>query len=320
MAGNEVPGPQVWELHVRPADDPVAWLVMPSSGKSRILLLCALGAVLAGFLCAGCAAAQEDPNNPNQIPLGDLARKLRSQEPVSPEVIDNDNLGEIMRQAERQRASEVAEGTNHAPLAFVMTGESRDFQMMVPDATCSLSFNAAAKSLLAGQYSQMDLPPSDMVKLTGPAAIEGDALTVTIFNGTDWHLSELAVALMVVRKNGTGDGSLAGGATPGELDSDALAEVRPEKKADRTIIYKMRAAGPPWMTTAFSAPLGLKLGAGDEWHWAILQAKGYPPQSYLPGPSQTAAAGTAPMVGQLPSRALPAAPSLSSEPSPPAQP
>jgi hypothetical protein len=282
-----------------------------------MLWRCALAAVLAGFLCAGRAVAQDDPNDPNQVPLGDLARKLRGQEPVSPEVIDNDNLGEIMRQAERERAAEVAEGNDRAPLKFLMAGESHGFQVSVPDATCSLAFNAAAKSLLAGQYSQMDLPSSDMVKLTGPAAIEGDALTVTIFNGTNWHLSELAVALMIVRKNGTRDVSLSGGAASDVPANDALAgaEVRPEKKADRTVIYRMRAAGAPWMTTVFSAPLNLNLGPGDEWHWAILQAKGYPPQSYDASASQTAAASGTPIGGQVPPQsAAPMPQSLSSGP------
>jgi hypothetical protein len=30
-------------------------------------------------------------------------------------------------------------------------------------------------------------------------------------------------------------------------------------------------------TTAFRQVLGLNLGPNDEWHWAILQARGVPP-------------------------------------------
>ena len=55
--------------------------------------------------------------------------------------------------------------------------------------------------LLSSQYAQMDLPPREMVKLEGPATIEGDALTVSVFNGTDWHVSEVAVALTIVKKS-----------------------------------------------------------------------------------------------------------------------
>jgi hypothetical protein len=32
--------------------------------------------------------------------------------------------------------------------------------------------------------------------------------------------------------------------------------------------------------TTFSARLQSELGAGSEWHWAVVQARGYPPESY----------------------------------------
>ena len=43
------------------------------------------------------------------------------------------------------------------------------------------------------------------------------------------------------------------------------------------MIYRMRAAAPPSATTVFSTPLRLELAPDEEWHWAIVQAKGYPP-------------------------------------------
>jgi hypothetical protein len=64
--------------------------------------------------------------------------------------------------------------------------------------------------------------------------------------------------------------------------SDSMLEVRPEKKPDMTVIYRMRAAAGPAAKTIFSAPLNLDLAPGDEWHWAIVQAKGYPPPGYVP--------------------------------------
>ena len=66
-----------------------------------------------------------------------------------------------------------------------------------------------------------------------------------------------------------------------ELPGDAFEQVRPEKKADMTLIYRMRAAGLPWSNAVFSAPLNLELTPGEEWHWSIVQARGYPPETYI---------------------------------------
>jgi hypothetical protein len=215
------------------------------------------------------ALAQDDPN---ERPLGDVARSLR-KDAAARDVIDNDNLPQVMEQAESKHASGSA-------LTFLMAGESKDFRVASPDVTCSLSFHANTKSLLASQYAQMDLPQSDMVKLSGPATIEGDALTVSVFNRTDWHVSEIAVALTVIKKGEPVISSEAGQATRGGIDGMVQDfEVRPEKKPDVTVIYKMRAAAAPSAMTVFSAPLNLNLSAEDEWHWAIVQAKGYPPQA-----------------------------------------
>jgi hypothetical protein len=130
----------------------------------------------------------------------------------------------------------------------------------------------------------MNLPSSELAKVEAKAVIEGDALTVPVFNGTQWHLSELVVALTVVKKGGSGIGTLSASADPFE-------QVRPEKKPDQTLIYHMRAPGGPWQTSVFSAPLNLDLGPDDEWHWAIVQAKGYPPYTDpkpdVRGPAQT---------------------------------
>lgn len=220
-----------------------------------------LALVALAALLPTCAVSQDAVSiDPNEAPLGDVARSLRKKGPRPESVIDDDNFSKMMEQAENR----------HAPgnsFQYLMAGESKGFQVAAPDATCSLSFNSNAKSLLSSQYAQMDLPPGEVLKLQGPAAIEGDALTVSVQNGTNWHVSELAVALTVVKKSAAG--------AEGEM------EVRPEKNPDSTVIYRMRAAAPPTMRTVFSAPVSLDLAPGDEWHWAIVQAKGYPPQNYV---------------------------------------
>lgn len=234
-----------------------------------IRLLLAWTALLALAMPA-IAAAQDDPN---QIPLGDVARNLRKNVPPAKQVIDDDNLSDVMDRADSRQGL-------GSSLRFLMAGDSKAFQVAAPDVTCSLAFTAHVKSLLSSsQYSEMSLPPADVAKLEGPAVVEGDALTVTIFNATTWHVSEVAVALTLVKKTAdlAADGSVAG---------SGFLDVRPEKKQDTTIIYKMRAAAPPWMRTVFSAPLNLDLAPGDEWHWAIVQARGYAPEKDAPSTAQ----------------------------------
>jgi len=259
--------------------------------RIRLLLCIALLAPLGAIP----AAAQDDPD---QTPLGDVARSLRKKTPLARPVIDDDNLPQVMQQADHHEAG--------PGLRFLMSAEIRGFQVSVPDATCSLAFTANVKSLLSGQYAQMDLPPTEMAKIEGKAVVEGDALTVPVFNGTQWHLSELAVAFTVVKKARAGvvpwsqDGAswTSADGTPSltrETGADAFQQVRPEKRPDVTVIYRMRAAALPWSNAVFSAPLNVELDPGEEWHWAIVQAKGYPPETYVSkeGPAARPAANQA---------------------------
>ncbi len=244
-------------------------------------------AAFAVALLAQLAFAQDDPND---VPLGDVARNMRKQPAQTQEIIDNDNLPKVMQQAESHH-------TVGSALKFLMAGDSKSFRVATPDATCSLSFSANAKSLLSSQYSQMDLPAAELRKLEGPATIEGDALTVSVFNGTDWHVSEVAVALTIVRKPTHNDAALAysmAKLVPAVAASEQESEIRPEKKPDVTVIYRMRAGASPSETTVFSAPLNLDLAPGEEWHWALVQAKGYPPHGYLPATAQSARVNDAP--------------------------
>jgi len=220
------------------------------------------------------AYTQDDSNDP---PLGDVARNLRKQNAAKP-VIDDDNLSQAIEHAEDSRPF-------GSSFRYLMAGEFKGFQVSAPDVTCSLSFTANVKSLLSGQYAEMDLPPAEIARIQAQATIEGDTLTVPVFNGTDWHVSELAIALMVVRKKnlaGVGSTDYVGAAdvTPNPIVDDPLDQVRAEKKPDATMLYRMRTASPPWERVVFSAPLNIDLPPDAEWHWAIVQAKGYPPESY----------------------------------------
>jgi hypothetical protein len=236
--------------------------------------------------------AQDDPND---TPLGDVARRLRKKAPPAQDVIDDDNLTKVMQEAESRH-------TPGSPLKLLIGGEDKRFQVAAPDATCSLSFTSNAKALLSRQYAQMELPAEELLKLVGPATIEGDALIVSLHNRTDWHVSEVDVALTIVKNSAGRDVSLSNGAilNGGVTLLPAVAanlqmesEVRPEKKPDVTMIYRMRAAAPPSATTVFSTPLKLELAPDEEWHWAMVQAKGYPPPSYSGNLPQMVADGPA---------------------------
>ena len=243
-------------------------------------------------LAAARLAAQDADDDPNQAPLGDVARNLRKDNTLPQQVIDNDNLSDVVSQAENQ---------HNSVLKFLMAGSEKNFRVSAPDVTCSLSFTASSKALLSDQYAQMDLPPSEIFKLTGPATIEGDALTVSLFNGTDWHVSEIDVAFTLVKKNVPASAATTPSAdelsppsfqTPQQapqydLEADS---VRPEKKPDHTVIFRMRAAAPPLSASTFSAPLNLDLAPGQEWHWAIVEAKGYPPQNRMATTDKTSPA------------------------------
>ena len=224
--------------------------------QSRLFLcLAALALVL-----PPTAIAQDDPN---EVPLGDVARGLRQKAspPATLPVINDDNLPQIMESADHGRSF-------RSSWPFLLMADTK---LHDPDVTCNLSFTVNVKSLISRQYDQMELPAAELAKIEAKAVIEGDTLTVPMFNGTQWHLSELSVAFTVVKKTRGITGAIGAGA-------DAFEQVRPEKKPDQTVIYRMRAVGAPWDRTVFSTPLNAVLAADDEWHWAIVQMKGYPPQ------------------------------------------
>jgi hypothetical protein len=238
--------------------------------------------VLLAPLGASRATAQDDPD---QMPLGDVARSLRKKAPPAKPVIDDDNLPQVMQEVDSHDDAA-------SRFRFLMSRDSQGFQVSAPDVSCSLAFTANVKALLSSQYDQMDLPPTEMAKIEGKAVVEGDALTVPVFNGTQWHLSELAIAFTVIKKprtgvapwNHEGVSSASADVTPPlapEIGADAFQQVRPEKRPDVAVIYRMRAAALPWSNAVFSAPLKLELDPGEEWHWAIVQAKGYPPETYV---------------------------------------
>src|SRR4029077_18512116 len=79
---------------------------------------------------------------------------------------------------------------------------------------------------------------------------------------------------IVQRANETAHRNGIGKLVPAASETTLLAEKRP----DMTTLYRLKGNPLPAATTIFRAVLNAKLGPDQEWHWAIIQARGEPPQ------------------------------------------
>lgn len=214
------------------------------------------------------ARAQSDDQGPS---LGDVARALRAKKKAELPVITNENfshLPQLIRQTEQQA---LAAGLVPPPVA----------KHSQPEITCSLAFSAQSQSAPAAHASiAQDLPSGVLAKLDGPAVISGDTLQVSIYNGSNWDVQEITVGITVVKR----ENQVAALAAPAQLLPASDAGPPPMlKKPDVTFLYHLKGSAPPLSTTAFKQALGLNLGPNDEWHWAILQARGLPPATPASG-------------------------------------
>ncbi len=232
------------------------------------------------------ACAQSD--DPNNVSLGDLARTLRQKKdaanlpaPTKP-VIDNDNLTAVM--------DDVASHRPPHSLSFSFDALGKKFQVSSsPDVTCSLSFNANATALISDPYASRDLPADDLAKLDGPAIINGDTLEVSVHNGSGWSLKEITIGLTILRL-GEGGEAYAGPARIITAAATPLPGTTPppeEKRSDTTVLYHIKGAAAPDSTTVFREALSTPPTPDQEWHWAIVEAQGYPPRPAEKGPAQT---------------------------------
>ena len=230
-----------------------------------------IGLVSLGLLLPVCAAQSED-----EVSLGDLARSLRQskepKEPAAPSIIDNDNLTQVIDDVEHFRL-----GTRPT---FTFEGGATHFQMSSPDGTCSLSFNANTTALLSSPYVSQDLPQSELAKLDGPANIHGDTLEVSMYNASSWNVREITVGLTIVRH----DDTTADDYGAAKLLPAAAEDTTPaDKRSDVTLLLHLKGSAAPFATTVFQEKLDENLDDGQEWHWAIVEAKGIPPATVADG-------------------------------------
>ena len=237
--------------------------------RGMILAVCGV------FFCAGGWGQSNDA----PVPLGDVARSMRKkkEQPQQPQpeaplpgrtVIDNDNFSQVLDQAETLHIT-------HGNFLYTFDQAGRTFQVSSPDVTCSLSFNSRAASLLSRPFVQMDLPEEELRKLDGPAAISDQGLQVSVFNGTQWQVEEITVGLTIVRRPNPTAGYYGTGKLRPAAEETPLVS---EKQADITTLYHLKANALPSATTIFKAALNSTPAPDQEWHWAIVQARGIPPK------------------------------------------
>ena len=231
-----------------------------------------LGLVSLEMMLPVCAAAQSD----GEVSLGDLARSLRQskepKEPAAPAIIDNDNLTQVIDDVEHFRLG--------ARPTFTFEGGATHFQMSSPDGTCSLSFNANNTALLSNPYVSQDLPQSELAKLDGPANIHGNTMEVSMFNASSWSVREITVGLTLVRRDDTSAGDFGAAKL---LPAVAEDSTPADKRSDVTVLLHLKGSAAPFATTVFQEKLDESLDDGQEWHWAIVEAKGIPPATVADG-------------------------------------
>jgi hypothetical protein len=226
-----------------------------------------------------CLAADD-----GEMPLGDVARAFRrdkddkDKKTSNHNVIDNENLDQLMNELQSKKF-------NSTSLLFSINGGGKSFKVSAPDVTCNLSFNANAAPLLSDPFMPREVPGSELAKVDGPAIIDGNTLQVSVYNGSEWNIKELIVGLTMVRTH------VSSPYGPPSLKPAAERTVEiSEKRPDQTVIYHLRGTAAPQSTTVFTADLTTEPGPEQEWHWAIVGAKGVPvdpPTATNPLPSGT---------------------------------
>jgi hypothetical protein len=203
-----------------------------------------------------------------EVSLGDVARATRKQKPAEDErpVIDNDNLTTMMDKAESERID--------GKPVFSIDPSGKTFRMTSPDGTCSLSFDARAAALISTPYMSSDLPAYELARLEGTAAIHDGFLEITLHNGTEWELKEIAVGVTVLNPRGAE-------LEPAGLLSTVAAQVE-SRSPDATEIFHLKATSGAGATTVYRVVVGEELGQTRDWHWALVAARGLPPTPAVP--------------------------------------
>ena len=227
---------------------------------------------LALVLCLLLHAIPGRAQSDDGVSLGAFARSVRQQKlPPAPVMVDNDNLFRVLEEVQSERLS-------HAPL-FSLNGPANTFEAKYPDGTCSLSFNANTTSLLTAPYVTEALPQDQLALVDGPASVDSDKLKISVYNGTNWNLKEVTVGLTIVRHADPVSTAGVAKLVPAVASSPIVSEAPDAggKPSDLTVIMHLKGSVAPLTSSVFEDKLPATLAPGQEWHWAIMQAKGIPP-------------------------------------------
>jgi hypothetical protein len=127
---------------------------------------------------------------------------------------------------------------------------------------------------LAGWSDQeVDLPPAELRRLKGVGAWSGSKLTVTLYNGSAWRITEILVRTSRLRGDEFVDAETphrllpSGGAATDAGMAELLKKVAPERKK-------------PGVNPLDTGPFEATVGAQPEaYRWRIEGARGYPPRA-----------------------------------------
>ncbi len=208
-------------------------------------------------------------------PLGDVARSFRKKPAPAEAVIDNDNLSKVVDDAESRRAA-------GASPVFSLDPGGKSFHVSSPDVTCSLSFSAKTTSPFSDPLMLDELPRAELAKLDGPATIDGDSLQVSMHNGSAWELREVVIGLTIVRQSAPAEASSSfkqARIVPAVAAGTQNVPDSYQRQADVTMLLHVKGSAAPSTTATFRTPLNFALFPDQEWHWAIVRAKGIPPQA-----------------------------------------
>lgn len=269
---------------------------------NRVTIALLLSGILLALAPSVCA--QDDTGDTS---LGDVARSLRKKPASSETVVDNDNLSKVMEVAESRRAA-------GSSLVFSLAPAGKSLRVSSPDVSCSLSFSAKTSSLLSDPAALDELPRSEMAKLDGPATIDGDSLQVSMHNGTSWELREVLIGLTIVKRPEAGSAASYFGQARivPAVASGSPQQDSSQKQPDVTLLLRVKGSAAPSATAIFRTSLNFALFPDQDWHWAIVKAKGIPPQT-----SPETAPITQPGSTDQPA---PAAPDANTNTAPPPQP
>jgi hypothetical protein len=269
--------------------------------------------ILLGIFFASLSLHAQDQSEPS---LGDLARSLRKKPLVTETVIDNDNLSNVMDEVETQRMNGWSSSSSSI---FSLTPVAKSFQISSPDVTCSLAFSGKKDSSESDPFLLEDLPRSELAKLDGPATIDGDSLQVSMHNASAWDVREVVIGLTIVRHDDSADA--ASRATQPRIipaATGSVAQQAPDasqKPPDVTLLLHAKGSAAPSSTAVFRTALNFALFPDQEWHWAIVRAKGIPP-SATTTITQTAAGTTTRTGSNPPQQEMPTLPVPPSKPQP----